>query len=101
VIEHVTGQRLIRMELKYCEGCGGLLLRPSGKQVIYCASCHGKLAELPLKNANQDVTAPVSGKVTAKQSVCSASVDCDPPDCSHLHPRPAVRSNHTDQRRLA
>lgn len=29
----------IQMELKYCERCGGLWLRPSGSDVVYCPSC--------------------------------------------------------------
>lgn len=41
------GQRLVRMELKYCEGCGGLLLRRSGEAVVYCGPCDMKLRELP------------------------------------------------------
>lgn len=41
------GQRLVRMELKYCERCGGLLLRRSGEAVVYCGPCDMKLQELP------------------------------------------------------
>ncbi|MFB3915153.1 MAG: hypothetical protein ACE14M_00365 [Terriglobales bacterium] len=37
----------IRLELKYCEYCGGLLLRAAGDAVIYCAACSRKIAELP------------------------------------------------------
>ena len=29
----------IRMELKYCECCGGLLLRRAGSQANYCVGC--------------------------------------------------------------
>jgi len=39
--------KLIRLELKYCEYCGGLLLRVAGDAVIYCVSCAGKLADMP------------------------------------------------------
>jgi hypothetical protein len=29
----------IQVELKYCERCGGLWLRPQGADRVYCASC--------------------------------------------------------------
>lgn len=41
------GQRMVRMELKYCERCGGLLLRRSGEAVVYCGPCEMKLREFP------------------------------------------------------
>lgn len=37
----------VRMELKYCEHCGSLWLRPSGTGSVYCESCQPKVAELP------------------------------------------------------
>jgi hypothetical protein len=36
-----------RLELKYCERCGGLWLRPAGGCQIYCATCSRAMAELP------------------------------------------------------
>jgi Zn-finger nucleic acid-binding protein len=30
---------VILLELKYCERCGGLWLRPRGSNLIYCAAC--------------------------------------------------------------
>jgi Zn-finger nucleic acid-binding protein len=35
------------LELKYCERCGGLWLRPGGGVQIYCAACGREVAELP------------------------------------------------------
>lgn len=35
------------MELKYCERCGGLWLRPAGSGLTYCAGCAAQMAELP------------------------------------------------------
>ena len=29
----------IQLELKYCERCGGLWLRPKGSDLVFCASC--------------------------------------------------------------
>lgn len=36
-----------QLELKYCERCGGLWLRPKGSEVVFCVSCVPKMAELP------------------------------------------------------
>jgi hypothetical protein len=38
----------IRMELKYCERCGGLWLRECGVGVVYCGNCQAEVAELPV-----------------------------------------------------
>jgi Zn-finger nucleic acid-binding protein len=37
----------LQLELKYCERCGGLWLRPVGGGQIYCASCSREMAQLP------------------------------------------------------
>jgi hypothetical protein len=37
----------IQVELKYCERCGGLWLRPQGANGVYCAGCRVRLAALP------------------------------------------------------
>ena len=37
----------IRVELKYCERCGGLWLRPQGADGVYCTSCRVDLAARP------------------------------------------------------
>jgi len=39
--------RQIQVELKYCERCGGLWLRPQGADGVYCASCRLHLAAMP------------------------------------------------------
>jgi len=36
----------VRMELKYCEHCGGLYLRVSGAGVVYCERCQPQVADL-------------------------------------------------------
>jgi uncharacterized paraquat-inducible protein A len=35
-----------KVELKYCEGCGALTLRPAASAQIYCPGCARKLAEV-------------------------------------------------------
>jgi LSD1 subclass zinc finger protein len=37
----------ILVELKYCERCGGLWLRPEGTSGVFCASCQTILAAMP------------------------------------------------------
>ena len=37
----------IQVELKYCERCGGLWLRPQGTNGVYCGSCRVCLAAMP------------------------------------------------------
>jgi Transcription factor zinc-finger len=36
----------IPVELKYCERCGGLWLRPQGGAGVYCSGCRACMAEL-------------------------------------------------------
>ncbi len=45
-MDRVEG-REIQVELKYCERCGGLWLRPQGADGVYCASCRVHLAAMP------------------------------------------------------
>jgi Zn-finger nucleic acid-binding protein len=37
----------LQFELKYCERCGGLWLRPAGGGQIYCVNCGRQMAQLP------------------------------------------------------
>jgi len=38
----------IRVELKYCEHCGGLWLRDCGSGEVYCPACQPEVAQLPV-----------------------------------------------------
>jgi hypothetical protein len=50
----------VRLELKYCEHCGGLWLRECGEGVVYCRNCQPKVADLPIpKKKPQRVILPV------------------------------------------
>lgn len=50
----------VRMELKYCEHCGGLWLRESGAGVVYCENCRPKVDDLPLpKRKPERIVLPV------------------------------------------
>ena len=43
-----SGNETVRVELKYCEHCGGLWVRQSGAGEVYCDSCRPKVADLPV-----------------------------------------------------
>ncbi len=45
--EKVEMMSELSFELKYCERCGGLWLRPSGGGQTYCVACGRAMAELP------------------------------------------------------
>lgn len=42
-----VGNSNILVELKYCERCGGLWLRPQSTDGVYCAACRVRLAAMP------------------------------------------------------
>ncbi len=54
-----------RVELKYCEHCGGLWVREPGTGV-YCAKCEPKVADLPVpKKRAGRVSLPQLGRSVA------------------------------------
>ena len=38
----------VQLELKYCERCGGLWLRPKGSDLVFCVGCARALAGFSL-----------------------------------------------------
>jgi Zn-finger nucleic acid-binding protein len=46
-VKKTPGTKESALELKYCERCGGLWLRPVGGEQIYCRICARAMAELP------------------------------------------------------
>ena len=52
---------IVEVELKYCERCGGLWLRPCGSTRVFCATCAPKMAalELPQEAIRVAIPAPV------------------------------------------
>lgn len=40
------GSALVRIELKYCEACGGLWLRREGAGEVYCERCRERMGEI-------------------------------------------------------
>jgi hypothetical protein len=45
--EEGDGAKEAQFELKYCERCGGLWLRPVGGGQIYCVRCAKEMEKLP------------------------------------------------------
>ena len=76
----------IQVELKYCERCGGLWLRPQGAGGVYCASCHVSLqarlntgeAPLPItrrrKRREQGSELRSPGRIDSLQGVAAIEV---------------------------
>ena len=48
----------VGLELKYCERCGGLWLRPVSGAQIYCSVCARAMADLPPSSRDEEVIAP-------------------------------------------
>ena len=44
----------LTLELKYCERCGALWLRPARGQQVYCVDCALEIADLPLASSEQE-----------------------------------------------
>jgi ribosomal protein L37AE/L43A len=67
----------IRMELKYCERCGGLWLRECGAGVVYCSKCEAEVADLPIpKKKTQRLILPV-GRRTLVEDYASDEGETD------------------------
>jgi hypothetical protein len=43
----IEGLEIVRLELKYCERCGGLWMRTWGTDDVYCPSCEVQMSDLP------------------------------------------------------
>jgi hypothetical protein len=54
-------QEELRFELKYCERCGGLWLRPAGGGQTYCAGCARQMGELPTPSGERE-TSQIRGR---------------------------------------
>lgn len=43
----MEGLEIVRLELKYCERCGGLWMRTWGTEEVYCPPCAVQMLDLP------------------------------------------------------
>jgi hypothetical protein len=49
----------LKFELKYCERCGGLWLRPVGGGQVYCVACGCEMAKMPAPSYERNGAAKV------------------------------------------
>lgn len=70
----------VRVELKYCERCGGLWLRARGSEGVHCASCLVRLAarpdtgEMPVASTSNR-KARLPGSTPSRKLPISARID--------------------------
>jgi len=62
-----TDFEVVQLELKYCERCGGLWLRPLGGADVYCPGCAPAMSEMaiPLRRKSR-ARLPINGPVEIK-----------------------------------
>jgi ribosomal protein L37AE/L43A len=74
-------EREVRLELKYCERCGGLWVRECGAGVVYCANCQAKVADLPApKKKSGRITLPVGQRTLVEdydRDIANAEKDAE------------------------
>jgi hypothetical protein len=46
-IMEIENLEIVRLELKYCERCGGLWMRTKGTEDVYCPACAVEVLDLP------------------------------------------------------
>ena len=75
----VIGQDEVAMELKYCERCGGLWLRPRNEDGAYCEGCREALAALPWSGRRRKNPKHRGHNVSASNACLGEGhAECDP-----------------------
>jgi uncharacterized Zn finger protein (UPF0148 family) len=72
----------LKLELKYCEGCGALLAREVGSGTTYCAVCQRQLVEMELPRFVQSRPRMHVAKLPKIESL--AEFDLALADCGRL-----------------
>jgi hypothetical protein len=62
-------QVYVGLELKYCERCGGLWLRPRGSPRIYCRPCFSIMVEILSLRAQKGEPRRASGELDTQTEV--------------------------------
>jgi hypothetical protein len=62
----IDGLEIVRLELKYCERCGGLWIRTQGSEDVYCPSCALEVLDLPIGRKKSKPHLPVNDRVELK-----------------------------------
>ncbi len=59
----VENLEIVQLELKYCEYCGSLWLRPRGETEVYCAGCISYVAHCAQQRGRHGkVRLPINGR---------------------------------------
>ena len=72
----IEGLEIIRLELKYCERCGGLWMRTWGTADVYCPSCAVLMADLPAARRRRKPQSLANDRVEIKSQCEELSVFC-------------------------
>ncbi|MFZ1008953.1 MAG: hypothetical protein WAN65_19085 [Candidatus Sulfotelmatobacter sp.] len=71
-------QEELRFELKYCERCGGLWLRPAGGGQTYCAGCARQMGELPVPSSEREASQTKGEpRWAGGRSICDEDTEAD------------------------
>ena len=66
---------LVYFQLKYCERCGGLWLRPDGNASPYCSNCERIMAALPVRTRRPNRKIDPATRASAATALLSAAAD--------------------------
>jgi hypothetical protein len=72
----MEGLEIVRLELKYCERCGGLWMRTWGTDDVYCPSCAAQMSDLPAVRRKRKPLLLVSDRVEIKSQCDELSLFC-------------------------
>jgi Zn-finger nucleic acid-binding protein len=76
---------LVHLELKYCERCGGLWLRPAGTSKVYCGGCAPAMSEMAVPvRRNSRARLPGSERIHIKAMSAAADSGCAPTGAAQL-----------------
>jgi hypothetical protein len=71
-----NGLEIVRLELKYCERCGGLWMRTSGTEDIYCPACADQMLDLPAARGRRRLHLLLNDRVEIKSQCEELSAVC-------------------------
>ncbi|OLC97646.1 MAG: hypothetical protein AUH86_07130 [Acidobacteria bacterium 13_1_40CM_4_58_4] len=73
----IEDREIVQLELKYCERCGSLWLRPLGAPDVYCAACAVEILDLPAPPKKPSKPRlPVNHKVEVKPQLTELAAIC-------------------------
>jgi hypothetical protein len=75
-IMEIEGLEIVRLELKYCERCGGLWMRTWGTEDVYCPSCAVEMLDLPAARRRKRPHLLVNDRVEIKSQCEELSALC-------------------------